>query len=259
MIAWSSATVPAWYELSYKNKSNLVLRIHQKAFAYMQTLKWGNTMPIIAHYLKTFHFEEFAPPSEGKLGFCKVIRRIPSQNSSWITWVCPLSTSNKERTALSASLSVFFQALNLFEGNTDWPNPQLIVVENMTLRVGEPWGAWISATLTPTTAKWLSLKPDGYVLVDVVEAMRAVDRHMYLQKKGESLFSRFEAYCRKPKWVILTVPGNACGLCPDMLNHGKIEEGYLLAPHNTDSTFQQLALLTGLARLHDLVRENKTP
>lgn len=84
--------------------------------------------------------------------------------------------------------------------------------------------------------------------------MRSAYELMF-QKKTDRM-DRFSALCRQPKWLNLTIPGNACGLDPENY-HDTSKDGYELLPHNVDCSLQQLTFLAGLACLHDLVRNNE--
>jgi hypothetical protein len=85
----------------------------------------------------------------------------------------------------------------------------------------------------------------------VVDAMKKADNHMW---PSDTRYGRFGALFRKPKWLNLDVPGDACGLDPGGYHDESLGHGYTLHPHNVDSSLQQLTFLAGLEKLHDLVR-----
>ena len=87
----------------------------------------------------------------------------------------------------------------------------------------------------------------------MVEAMKKASHSMWEGQAGRS--ERFGALYRKPKWLNLTVPGDACNLDPGGFYDDKDPAcGYTLEPHNVDGSLQQLTFLAGLAHLHGLVR-----
>ncbi|MDD2807958.1 MAG: hypothetical protein PHW95_05590 [Patescibacteria group bacterium] len=96
------------------------------------------------------------------------------------------------------------------------------------------------------------LKP-GYILQlpEVEEAMIAV---YYFNKKDFSHSERYNFKCYlRPDTFGFSCPGNACDL--DYNISGSKNR---LSPHNIDSSFQQLTLLAGLAKLNQCFREQKT-
>ncbi|MEK7180553.1 MAG: hypothetical protein AAB706_03680 [Patescibacteria group bacterium] len=256
--------IPAWYELSRNKKSSFIVKVHREAFAHINTLKMDQS-PIVQDYLKRFKFLKFVSPNEGTWGFNEVIQTIPSKFPEWISWECSLPvlksgevvSISDGKFALSTTLSVLFTALWLFEGNTKWGKPQLMVVEHVSVEK-DLWGGSLSVTLTPAMCSWLSKQPHNSEITVVVETMKAADKYMWPQKASLCFMLDFRAWYREPKWINLSVPGNACGLDPDDY-YDKSPRGYTLVPHNTDTILQQLTFFAGLARLHDLARQQKSP
>jgi hypothetical protein len=257
---FSNQVIPAWYELSLKGDSILLLKVHRTAFIEMQKMKWDEA-PGVEHLKKTFNLPSFTPPNEGPCGFMDVFKLGKSENKEWIVWECPLpklkvkvgeDDSRSNVMAIRATLYMFSTALWLFQGNTGWPKSQLIVVEGVCLPSDDRMGSGaLSATLMPPVMPWLAKHKDHTQIEAVVDAMKKADNHMW---PSDTRYGRFEVLFRKPKWLNLDVPGNACSLDPGGYHDESLEHGYTLHPHNVDSSLQQLTFLAGLAKLHDLVR-----
>jgi hypothetical protein len=258
--------LPAWYEFGMKDAKTLFIKIHRKAWKEVID-KIRSDAPIIQMFQKDFadnpSFGSFVIPSDQKpWGFGNILFPKPSSESDWFLFLCPLPIlyRNGKHTsggdwALRATLSLFFTALWLCEDDTEAKRPQLMVIEG--LRVDkEIYGGSLSVTLTPQVTQWLAKQEDRSTLDDVEIAMQAADHHMWRNKKFISQPYDFRVMCRQPKWINFTVPGNACGLDPSDYNDQSPENGYRLSPHNTDTGFQQLTLLVGLAKLQDLIRKD---
>ena len=257
---FSSQVIPAWYELSLEDDSTICISVHRKALENIQNRGWDGA-PAVAAMQKQFGFDTFTKPREGDCGFQNMFKLGKSDRPDWIVWQVQLPVIKTEEhnnpwdqaLAIRATLWLFLSnALWLFEGNTGWPKPQLIVVEDICLpsegnRMGS--GA-LSATLMPPVMPWLTEHKDHTQIEAVVEAMKKADNHMWPSDKR---YGRFEALFHKPKWLNLDVPGDACELAGGY-NDESLKHGYTLHPHNVDSSIQQLTFLAGLARLHDLVR-----
>ncbi|MBU6370622.1 MAG: hypothetical protein KGH93_00560 [Patescibacteria group bacterium] len=260
--------IPAWYELAMKNRKTLAVPIHRKAVDFLhETIRAD--IPVVPVFQKEFHdhpsFQKFTiPDGKSKWGFADCLAPLVTEDPSWGGYVCELPAmfgaleSEKDLPwAVRATLAILFTALWLFEGDTKCDRPQLMLVEG--LRVDrEMYGGALSVTLTPAVSRWLSRQEDHSSLVEVERAMQKTDRHLWNNPRFIPRVYEFRAACRQPKWINLTVPGNACGLDPSSYSDETPERGYCLAPHNTDSSIQQLTLLAGLAKLHELVRRDKT-
>lgn len=162
---------------------------------------------------------------------------------------------------LRSSLHLLTTALWLFEGDTEWKDRQLMVVECIYLPVDPDryqCNGSLSVTLAPEVmswiSKWISAHSEGQHIPEVISAMKGASEYMW---EGSSKYGRFGALCRKPKWLNLDVPGDACGLDPSDYYDESLEKGYTLQPHNVNSPLQQLTFLVGLARLHDLIRADQ--
>ncbi len=256
--------IPAWYEIGIKDASTILIRIHKQAMGLLDLMK--KDPPIKKYFQQNFpKFPEFIAPSEkSPWGFGEILVPGISREADWFVYECTLPIlrrkngerlENRNDFAIRATLAMLFQVLWLFEGVTNSDRLQLIVVENIRVDA-ELYGAALSATLTPTSAKWLSKLGDKEVLLpDIEKVMFSADQYMW-EMDRDLRFHRYDFRVRyaPSKWIHLTVPGDACGLDPDFRSDDP-NAGYLLGPHNTDSSIQQLTLIVGLAKLHELIRK----
>lgn len=153
---------------------------------------------------------------------------------------------------VSASLAILFQMLQLFDGESPCIGNQLLTVEYMTVD-RDMWGGSLGAIISPALVKWLSRLPDNYDHPEVKVAMISAHCRMSGHPLERYEEHYFRAWIRKPCWINLSVPGNACGLDPKNYFIGE-GEGFELSPHNTDNPIQQLSLLAGLATLYEIAR-----
>ncbi len=257
----SNFTIPAWYELSLINHCTLGLKIHRTALAKIQEIKWDGA-PGVQLIFDKFKLRNFTPPKEGSCGFEGVFTPGKSEHTEWVAWECKLprikkigdeESSFQDVMAIRSTLWLFSTALCLFEGDTGWRKPQLMVIEGICLPTDEDRMATgaLSVTLMPPVMPWLVKHEDQAHIEPIVKAMREANDYMW---PSSNCHGRFGALFRKPKWLNLDVPGDACGLDPGNYYDESLERGYTLQPHNVDSSLQQLTFLAGLGRLHDLVR-----
>ncbi len=263
-------TLPAWYEIGVKDAKTLVIRIHIVAMEYLKTYSFAQA-PVVKDFLEVYKLKPFIESSDECWGFGGILIRTESQDPAWLVYECSLPVLREEKESdlemqdersdvctLRSTLSVLFQVLWLFDGDTKSSLPQLMVIEYLRVEA-DIYGGAIGVTLTPSVAKWLSKIPDDNLLLEVQEAMMQADAHMWRDKRFPQSAHYFRAWCRQPKWINISVPGNACGLDPSDYYSDSLDHGYKLSPHNTDSSLQQLTLLIGLAKLHDLVRKDSGP
>jgi len=133
-------------------------------------------------------------------------------------------------------------------------NRQLLKVlcstEKNRIHYGGSLGGWVGIDM----ANWmLSLKE--IVLSECTEAM--LEAALFIKGRKHYAAWEFPAYIKDGAFII-DCCGDACGIFPDE-SHDK-DEGYEFSCHNTDSFFQQLLLIIGLAVLCGKARkEMKKP
>jgi hypothetical protein len=260
--------IPAWYRLSVKDGRVLVISIHQKAMEYLRSLEYSKAS-MVSGFIKKLRLDAFIPPTESSWGFGRwtlwgpdaVLESKAPKNSLWTSCECALpvfrdDADHQKFIRIRATLSVLFQALAIygFDGDTEWNKPQLVVINGLRVEC-DLHGGSLSATLTPAMIAYLRAQPGNSELSEVSNAMKQASRHMLGRPKGYDDSHSYKAHCRQPKWINLTVPGDACGLDPGDYHDTSLESGYDMHPHNVDSSFQQLSFLMGLAKLHQLAEK----
>lgn len=260
--------IPAWYQLGLKGPSTLAITVHNNAVDFLRLWDF-NKSTLVSHFQKRFGLSAFINPTEAcwgfgtnnprqlKAAFISGISILPG----WTTWDCVLPHSKEGDNdnhakfwAIRASLAALFLGLTVFgyDNNTGWKTPQLMTIDGLSVEADMGGGALL-ATLTPEMMKFLRRQGEWTELPEISEAMMRASQHMLKSRFGNNVRD-YRAYCRQPKWINMSVPGNACGLDPDYHDERELEVGYRLCPHNVDSSYQQLTFLVGLAKLHELAQ-----
>ena len=232
--------LPAWYELSVKDETTLSVSVHQRIVDFLEEVFSRKKIPIVEALKELFGLGEFISPKEGDWGFAGTLRKTKPINPGWSTWeyfLPVLRHKNGRRgnrqimTALRASLQVLFSALSIFEEDTGWKKPQLIVIQNLnTSHKMDHSTIW--AIITPPMHQWIcSLGQDAQKLAETEDFMRKVDRHIWYERKSFATKYGFRVRKVHDHKIYLSVPGDACeiscnGSCP------KENSGYNLYPHN---------------------------
>lgn len=265
MLNPASERMPAWYELSYKNESTLILRVHDDAMEhgskYTSEENW-----LVGRYKEKYSISNYVPLGREDCGFGHQLKWIERDDDGWNMWEMHFDSyippQEGERWGKWPTTDIPLRCtLSLFLANALWlynkgeggskTREQLLVFEN--IGVGKGGGdAGFSVTLTPTVIRFLRQFPAGeQEMPEVMEAMRWTYEHIYKREK----FARYEAFCRDGYLLFLMIPGDRSTLSPYNTTFRKEKgHGYSIDPHNVDSSRQQFGLLAGLAKLHDLVR-----
>ncbi len=152
--------------------------------------------------------------------------------------------------ALSASLGLL---LAVIEYPPDNFTTTAKMEQFLTVRTGSGEGhAFIGGMYSIPFADWLRQQEVGKPLEKMISAMRRA----YAQMMGESRARPFgfRASVDYPTgWLNVDVPGDGCGIHPSSGHSPEVGRGYEFSDHNVDHPAQQLALLAGLAALHDQV------
>ncbi len=149
----------------------------------------------------------------------------------------------------AVTLNFLFKQLKKGEQSSDSPVPQHLHI-GMTNREEGPYASAIDADVLTPLARWIHTNVDTEPGNEIAKAMMTAFEHMRGQREPYQEWD-FRVDFRSPKWVNLTVPGNACGLDPDR-ESDESDIAYRLTPHNTDTPVEQLTLLFGLAKLEEL-------
>jgi len=249
------------YDLSFENKpATLKVALSLASVDVVKKLLMPG-VPRVDVLKQQLNLLDFIPPTEKVWGYGKFLEWSRPNRKGWITLACKLPVvirgervSQLTGLSISASFGALFAALACVDKVETGEPRQLVAIEffNTGTRL---YGCSLLASLTPRFVSWLSTEEETHHWKEVAAAMAAAYFALWPgSRKFCSEKSDFRPMLRKPYWVHLDVPGNACGLDPE--GHDFVEEGYgyELVPHNTDSAIQQLTLLAGLARLNQMAR-----
>lgn len=254
-------SIPAWYQIGIYTDTTLVIKIHPKAKSLLDKLK--GEAPIISAYKQKFNLTEFIPPSEKRWGFGQMIETRPDQKG-WAVYHCPLpivkrrsdeqALNRSAEATVRSSLSLFFLALQgQPKESTEHDVPQLIIIDYLSVEQGMSGGA-ISATLSSGMFPYLA-NPSTRSLKSIEAAMKTAYEYVWQDEASRKhLAGEFKVRHEEPAKIHLSVPSHGSGLIADSNSaiYKGPDRGYRLVPHSLDSGPQQMAILMGLARLHEL-------
>jgi len=285
--------LPCWYELSWREilPPAIILRIHKDFIREIIAKKIDfENAPIVWGFKIEFGFEKFVGDFEKEFGFDGALVKkgkdgefveffipIPKikKDSGEICGDCGGSGKNetfaddeclfcsgtgkkyfydwKSAFAISASLNIFFSLMCFWEKESSAGIPQLITIDVVTrkdLHGGSLWGQ-CSIPFAEYLMK-ISEKDGDVLLPEASEAVRAAWHHMFGLSDYE-FHHDFRVNVRNGGFNIFC-PGDACGLNPAQWSRIK-GQGYEFSCHNVDTPAQQIALIAGLAALHDKARK----
>lgn len=282
--------IPCWYELSWRGKQGIVLRIHSD-FAGREQIP--DNAPIIGHYAKEFGFSKFGYKFGENFGFEESLRFLGEVNG-FLEYAVPTPLVRKntgencsscngsgksevfegeeclycsgegkdvvydyaEAFAVSATLTVLFGFMMFPEVETSCSLPQLICVHTVTIKRSH--GGSIGGEYSREAVEWMRRCGPGEI-PEMVSAMRVV-----WEKMDGRMMEFYEHSFRANLsngvgWLCTDLPGDACGLHPSHNASYEIERGRgcEFSSHNVDNPMQQLVILASLAALHDLVRKGR--
>lgn len=279
--------VPRMYEISYTKKENqpvLILKIH-KDFVK----KYENVMPgvLIGNFQEEHGLGEFSPFGKEYFGFDNALKRGET-NGEYVEYEISIPVFKKELSqkckhckgtgrdnyfkrecsfcdgtkheifydwkpfySISASLQVFANMAEIFEEKTSSIKNQLL---SFYLICGHGQGHYpIAGSYGIEFCNWLNTANDYHQFDEVIQAMWDVHKHIQNDKTDNYRFD-FQAYVDKHAWLILTCPGDACGIHPTDYNW-EPGQGREFDCHNMDTPIQQIMLLVGLAILYSMAKK----
>ena len=267
--------IPAKYELGIKDKTILTIRAHNTHSNFIKENLHSKT-PLVERLLADpdLNLPKFIEPKEEAWGFGKIINTMQDKDPDWVNFECQLpiisqiiegERENDECTKaipVSATLKGLFSSLNICEEDTNCQLPQLLIIKGLTIRSSDCPDSGLEVGLSPALITWIAkqARSGNYSNENaIMSAMIDAYQHMFFkgnEKKFKEMYGgSFEVRFSLPKWVKMDCPGDACGLDPDSDDPG-LDKGYTLSSHNTDTPLQQLTLLIGVARMHELARKD---
>ena len=103
--------------------------------------------------------------------------------------------------------------------------------------------------------EWLKSFEERTQFPEIIEAMQTAEKKMF-GKISKYAGYGFRAYILHKGGIAIDIPGNATGIYnpPEDYFDPQRKTGCKLKCHNIDTPMQQIALLAGLAALHDRAR-----
>lgn len=261
-------TVPSWYDLRVTRRG-LAVDLHPQAFQHVVAIFGTGYFASQKHTVysdgekKDYPLPPFINPSgpAQAWGFGGNAKPLPPSRSGWVSFVVTLPQGQEPLDLAkwyqpSATLNAIFRAVRFPEFRTDFSKPQLVVISGLMTDARNVYAGAIEAAISPAMRRWLSQKPEGTKLPAAAQAMYQTWRRIEKERPEHPGWFRqeFDTSINGVGLLHLTVPGNACGLDPEVGGFTGKDEGYTLVPHNTDGVVQQWALLAGLAKVGELAR-----
>ena len=279
--------IPCWYELSWRPKLGIVLRIHQDFVKNTKPIT--SNAPIVKQFKKDFGFVEFGPILGEDFGFERILKFLGNKNQ-FLEYQIPVTVCKKttddacsscegsgknlvirgkcifcdgkgknviynysQAYAVSASISLLFQYLAMRGKETSASVNQLIQVETVT--IAQSHGGSLFGEINEDVVIFLRKRQQNEI-PEMVNIMRKVYAKMDGGRLPKFYDYSFQAYIQDRERLIVNCPGDACGLHPAESSSDS-SLGYRFSCHNVDQPMQQMSLLSSLAVLHNLVRDTK--
>ncbi|MFA5432512.1 MAG: hypothetical protein WC319_06520 [Candidatus Paceibacterota bacterium] len=283
--------VPCVYEISYKkckegNPPCIVLRIHEE---FVEANKDLVPFDFFIKKLQDDHnLGEFSSLTSDFFGFDNAIKRKEKDSDGFIVYEieipkfrietselcercggtgwdenlddkCLLCRGSKYKisfnwkplSAISASLHILSVMMETFNEQTSVKNNQLLTFQ---LSCGKGMGRFpIWGHYGIDFCSWLNSFGTSYHQFDeVLKEMEDVYLYIYNGEEGWG----FQAYVEEKAWLIISTPGDACGIHPVNDYNWELGRGRDFSCHNMDNPGQQIIILVALAVLSDMARKH---
>lgn len=232
----------------------LIITTSSKPAEYVTEVLSRPNIPLILDLKESLKLSDFINPQNPEWGFGPVIQT--DADGEQTKWICNLPKYNRLSQndwtiprATSATLMATFLVLGMAKDVSGEDKNQLLHIQ---LATSKEVGNGLIITLGSSIVPWLNSFPDQYFHEELQETMKIAYDHLTGEPTDKYFF---RALFRQPKWVNLDCPGNACALDPESYSDESLELGYRLLPHNVDSPYQQLTLLSGVAAMHAEARK----
>ncbi len=240
--------IPRFYDLGYNQRGTFV-RMHKKAAEFVRAEPFPANMT--EYFQKNAKLPDFVQPEKDKWGYGQVLtwHELPDGEV-----MCEYLRKREKMHGMmiSASLSLLFDKLQLFDENSGDVRSQLMAVSMYP----EPMRCSLSATMSNFFCRMLIPKTRE----DLEVAVNPMIKEFFALgpiKKGEISNHDFIAYkdtITEPRFFIQCF-GDACDIGVSGSDRWYPEEGMELGPHNIDSAAQLLSLLAGLAAIWQKARD----
>lgn len=280
--------VPCLYEISYRKRGEnnppcIVLRLHE------EFVEANKDIVLFDFFIKQFQEEHglgsFSSLGEDSFGFEGVIKKKNRDTKGFIVYEIAIPVFKKQLSgpcerckgtgwdedlecaclscrgkkheisydwkpfsAISASLHILGFIMETFDRQTSAKNYQLLTFQ---LVCGKGMGHFpIGGHYGIDFCNWLNSWKSHHQFNEVLKEMEDVYSYIYNGEEGWG----FQAYVEERAWLIISTPGDACGIHP-CDGYWKPGEGREFSCHNMDNPKQQILLLVALAVLSDMARE----
>ncbi len=280
--------IPCWYELFFGNRPlRFILRVHND---FANNFKvYPDNSPVIEGYKKDFGFNEFSGSLAGDFGFDKAFKIIGNKKDfiefeikipqiavrteescsdcgglgrdpfcrDGKCYHCKGSGKNyiynhKIICAISASFSIFLRFSEFTDQITSASDFQLLTVGVSVTKEKSFHGAPLCGRISAILCNWLRGPGRDENRLSVVKAnMKKV--YSYITNRRSDKHG-FRVLIEEDGLIYFSCPGDcAClGASPGVTGG----EGYEFNSHNVDNVIQQITLLSGVATLIKLARDD---
>lgn len=217
--------------------------------------------PMVHFYQQLFGFKKFESTLSTGFGFEKIFH-APTLVNGQVELVLPLTRTKSPRIwwARSPTLSVILSTLEVLKEAHQGTNPERTQLFTLSTRVGTPYtfGAPIHGFAAPAFVRWISENAnDPAIEKKAVAAMERVWVTLgKIRHREHQRHNGFSAKLKPSGLFYLQCPGDTCevGTYPGM--HTDPDGGKQISCQNLDTPNQQLSLMAGLARLHELADQD---
>jgi len=286
--------IPCWYELSWlEEERSLLLRVHEDFIENTKPIP--DNASIIQAYKRAFSFQTFVGDLRENFGFdnafvnrgerekfrefvveIPIIKKTTNENcenckgsgkDDFFDRECLYCEGEGKKfyydwrgvNAVAASLGVFFLlSFSAPKKDTSASFPQLFIIESS---ISRDRGASLGGTFSISLVDWIkSLNANKKAVLNQIEGVMediyccmmgiSEQRRDYLKHSFRVRVGETNGY------FYLDCPGDACGIYPSFSSSFSSEkQAYEFSSHNVDTPAQLITLIAGLAKLHDLARQ----
>lgn len=258
---------PRWFALSFKGGKRPAIRITVWKNCVDQLTKVLAAHRGVPETIASWGLESWECGEREGFGFDRVVCPKGLQDG-YLVLEAALSREKVVATAVSMQyllntlqhLPMFCKEILATEFTPDYTRRQLMTLECALLRNMNLSAAPLGGVVAPIFTDWVESISARGRLLEVEEAMwltwNALSEYGVGKEKGPNPFPSFSSRVGEKGSFFISCIGNACDVGTYEWWESESGEGHELACHNLDSPLQQLSLLAGLAKMHDLARRD---
>ena len=260
--------LPRWYGLSYQPKG----RHSPQAIVFLITEKCARVIePLLKitrikdRYIDYFGGLFYETDLHTGFGFFSCVQ-FDGVEDGFVRLVMPIEEGTSPW-MLAATYSILFSTLDfpseeILKAGDRGRTQLLTITSHVQFEERLMNNAPMGGEMSPKLANWISKRGTTPThLVDVEEAMAKVwntfaPRKIKKEKRGPHPYPGFSVFVQKGGGLIVECPGNACDVSTLDWWEDKKGWGHKLGCHNLDSAIQQITILAGYAKIHDLAAKD---